>query len=340
MTTDTQQEVAGLLDDNIVFQNKKQIYERPKDNMFRIFMAFILFFAIVFVIIMLVPNVSFIKPVDVNHPMLSNISSLDISSLNISHIANPFYNCSSYNCSYGYLSSTHSWIQPTFISRNAPMTLHKQQNDQFSTNNCNYIFIGDSIIFKWTTMGAKNVLEKYFHWNQSIIYAIGGITTHDVGWRLKQGNGFNSMSKCLKSSNSNNIKHLILLISTNDFGNGLKVKYIIKDYEALVTQIVNYLSDWSYVRLYVIAVFPRADIYPSHNVQIQWDKNNKYFHVINYMNNYIQTLANKYKLVHFIDCNKQLLNGTNVMHSSIFYDMLHLSTTGYEIFAKCILENI
>ena len=71
------------------------------------------------------------------------------------------------------------------------MDRHNKQNNQLIDikQNCEWIFIGNSITFSWNYH--QNIFNKYFNKNNNaIIYAQSGDKIHEIGWRLndKQGN--------------------------------------------------------------------------------------------------------------------------------------------------------
>ena len=114
------------------------------------------------------------------------------------HRAHKGFTCDLWNCESTYINN--KWIEPRkeykvlLPDNNAYyewMDRHNKQNNQLIDikQNCEWIFIGDSITSSWSYH--KNIFNKYFNTNNNaIIYAQSGDKIHEIGWRLndKQGN--------------------------------------------------------------------------------------------------------------------------------------------------------
>lgn len=298
------------------------------------------------------------------------------------HRAHEGFTCDAWNCKTTFNINKNEWIEPRKEYKSKLpdnkiyyewMERHKQQNKQLinSQQQCEWIFIGDSITFSWNYH--QNVFNKYFNTNNNaIIYAQSGDKIHEIGWRLnnKQENGFKNMQQCL----NNNIgqTNIVLLIGTNDIGSGTKYDIILQDFMILLDQltqfIVNNNNKNNNVKLYLLAIFPRGETYISFNDRMEmkdqlkqtenFNVDNAYFYSINFINDYLKYFAQNYDkdYIEYLDCNEYFMKDINIiefkdndddlheyktgtMTLDTMDDMLHLNEKGYEQLAQCILHN-
>eukprot|EP01084_Bolivina_argentea_P140782 247435_1 len=299
------------------------------------------------------------------------------------HRAHDGFTCDSWNCQPTFDVSSDQWITPRkqYILTDKPkyhqwINTHNLQNKQLmdSKQQCEYIFIGDSISYSWNYY--PNIFNKYFNQNNNgMIYAQSGDKIHEIGWRLKnkQGNGFKKLKHCLLNGNAKQ-KSIILLIGTNDIGAGSTYDVALNDYMILLQQLLEFMIDINKhinVMLYVMGIFPRGETYVSFadrqkkkdtmSTFEDWNVDNKYFYSVNFMNDYLKYFAdnNVNGNIKYIDCNENLFDDNNknmvefkdkkgVLHEyrtgamsiDIMEDMLHLTEKGYDRWSNCILQHI
>ena len=263
--------------------------------------------------------------------------------------------CDSYKCQPTFNHTTNEWLDQhiALIPKDPWSKAHESQSEELVDPNqqCQYVFIGDSIIYKWN----KRIFDRNFNQNQSgVIYAQNGDKVHEIGWRLNQGDGFKNMRQCMLSHKSPQ-KSIVLLIGTNDVGFfGGPYDVAVRDYDALLNQFGGFLEDINKeqrVVLNVLAIFPRG--------KQEWDGTNSFFHTINFINEYLKSFIERQdnRNMRFIDCNRYLLQRsdsvdwtdskggihrfiTGYINTTILPDRLHLSATGYELWTKCLKQHL
>jgi len=204
--------------------------------------------------------------------------------------------------------------------------LHKQQLR--NSNPCPIVFLGDSITEGWYQDPFSRVRntkprEKNFKLFQATfgdnahIFAIGGDRIHELGWRLT--NGLQSTLEECKP------KKLLLLIGTNDFGAGEDFDVVRKEYELFLFQIQKALPSTS---IFLLPLMPRSTLMRGDS--FAWDDSEPYYEDLTRFNEFLESLSPPK-----IHCNS-LFFQNGVISREIFYDFLHPSERGYEIWAQCL----
>merc|ERR1712098_15866 len=212
--------------------------------------------------------------------------------------------------------------------------------------------------FRWK--GNQKMFDESFNTDHNgVIYGHDGDIIMDIGWRLKNGDGFKKMRQCLLNQNVGKSaqKSMILLIGTNNVGGDMDHDASLRNYESLMHQFAEFLVDANQeqkVMLYVMAIFPRANRQSSG----EWNPENKYFYRIQFMNEYLRSVADRHRdNMQFVDCNDQFLANastvaypdhrnhshqftTGLIEKSIMPDLLHLSVEGYHRWADCLKKHM
>lgn len=270
--------------------------------------------------------------------------------------------CAAWNCTSAYNTTTGLWFDRWSNTFGA---LHESQNNELTDPNqkCEHIFIGDSITYRWggflgptsqSLTSNRTMFNEGFNTDHNgIIYGHDGDRIMDIGWRLKNGDGFKKMRECLLNPNVEKSaqKSMILLIGTNDV-TWMDHDASMRDYENLMHQFAEFLEDVNQeqkVVLYVMAIFPRGN---------GWNQDNPSFYQIQFMNEYLASFVDQQDdSMQFVDCNDQFLaNTTNVeyqdkgghshqfmtgvIEASIMPDRLHLSVEGYQRWTDCLKKHM
>ena len=267
--------------------------------------------------------------------------------------------CNPWKCQPTFNHTTNKWLDQhiAMIAEGPWREAHKSQSEELLDPNqqCQYVFIGDSITYRWRDN--QQIFDRNFNQNRNgVIYAQGGDKIHEIGWRLNQGDGFKNMKECL-SNNKSPQKSIVLLIGTNDMGWNIGYDIALRDYNVLLNQFAEFLEDINKeqkVVLNVMAIFPRGYAEIPH-----WNMNNTMFERISFMNEYLKSFIERQDNdnMRFIDCNGDLLQNvgslqwtdfkggvqrliTGYINTAFLPDRLHLSATGYKLWAECLKKHL
>ncbi|MDF1843343.1 MAG: sulfatase-like hydrolase/transferase [Rubripirellula sp.] len=171
-------------------------------------------------------------------------------------------------------------------------------------------FIGDSITQGWEGRG-KSVWDKYYGSRNAINLGIGGDRTEHVIWRLTHGN----LGKIQP-------KVAVVMIGTNNTGHfDQDPKEVADGVERILEILQQRLPD---TKIVLHGIFPRGpdslDLKRLNNVAI---------------NQHIRRFADGDR-VHYLEVGDQFLEPDGTISKAIMPDLLHLSTEGYERWAKAL----
>ncbi|MEM7476606.1 MAG: sulfatase/phosphatase domain-containing protein [Planctomycetota bacterium] len=186
----------------------------------------------------------------------------------------------------------------------------KEISDKAKNGDADIAFIGDSITQGWEGRG-KSVWEKYYGEREAINLGIGGDRTEHVIWRLTHGN----LGKIKP-------KVAVLMIGTNNTGHFLQEP---TEVAAGVERILEILKErLPETKILMHGVFPRGpsplDEMRLNNIAI---------------NQNIRRLADGERVEYF-EIGQQFLESDGSISRQIMPDLLHLSTEGYERWAKAL----
>ena len=194
--------------------------------------------------------------------------------------------------------------EPGWRDRDAAITKKAQQGD------VDLAFIGDSITHGWEGRG-KDVWEKYYSERKAINLGIGGDRTEHVIWRLTHGN----LGKIQP-------KVAVMMIGTNNTGHFTQdPAEVAQGVKRILEILAQRLPD---TKVILHGIFPRGpnklDEKRLNNVAI---------------NQFIRRFDDGDR-VHFMEIGDQFLEPDGSISTEIMPDRLHLSSEGYERWAKTL----
>ncbi len=201
----------------------------------------------------------------------------------------------------------HSAIKPV-PRAGGWMKRHESFNTRVAQGKVDLVFIGDSITQGWEGKG-KKAWAKFYGKRNAVNLGIGGDRTQHVIWRLDNGNLYRIKPKAA-----------VIMIGTNNSGANTS-KQIADGVEAIVKQLRNKTPK---TKILILGVFPRGAT-PA-------DKRRK---VNEGANAIFKKLADG-KAVHYLDIGPKFLEKDGTLTRKIMPDLLHLSETGYTIWAESI----
>lgn len=180
------------------------------------------------------------------------------------------------------------------------------------------LLIGDSITHYWETnqmckTDGQSVWDKYWAGKKVANFGIGSDRTQHLLYRLKNGN----LSQIRP-------KAVVLMIGTNNTSSGHAAYDIVRGTQRIIEEIHKHSPD-SKVLLY--EVFPRL-----RGGQAAQDNTAR-------INALLPNLADGERVI-FCSINDQLLDEQGAPNKAIFFDGIHITAEGYEIWAQDILENL
>ena len=212
-------------------------------------------------------------------------------------------------------------------------------------------FVGDSITEGWIRTGFSATQpsvpqpEAEAIWRESfarrynaVNLGIGGDRVQDVGWRVQQG-----LLAPLQL-----VRVVVLLIGTNDLGNGEAADVALAELKVLLQQVHAALPA---ARILTVAVFPRGGDEgvprtPSFHRSGWWSAAaNNHHPSIHTINRGLEQFAAAAPYATYVDCNSAFVRRAANTHNSyipvdIMYDLLHLTAQGYKAWASCLLPEL
>jgi len=185
---------------------------------------------------------------------------------------------------------------------------HQLINDRAKAGDVDLLFIGDSITQGWEGAG-KDVWAKFYGNRKAMNAGIGGDRTQHVLWRLENGN-----IEGIKP------KAAVIMIGTNNSGSNTS-EQIADGVKAIVAKLRKELPE---MKILVLGIFPRGA-----------DKSDVRRQVNEGANQLIQAVADG-GMVQYLDIGNEFLEEDGTLSKDIMPDLLHLSPTGYEIWAEAI----
>jgi lysophospholipase L1-like esterase len=209
------------------------------------------------------------------------------------------------------VSGEHSAIDPAPRPDQGWKDRHQSFNKRVTEvgDKAKLIFIGDSITQGWEGAG-KQVWTESFAQYDAVNLGIGGDRTQHVLWRLDNGN--------LEHLNP---KAAVVMIGTNNSnGEDNSVEQIAEGVRAIVQKLRSKLPE---MKILLVAIFPRGE-----NPNPQRGK-------ILQVNQIIRRLADNQN-VFWVDFGQKFIDDKGQIPRELMPDYLHLSETGYKIWADSI----
>ena len=203
---------------------------------------------------------------------------------------------------------THSAVSPEPRSGNW-MKRHESFNQRVAKGHVDLIFIGDSITHGWEGNG-RSVWAKYYAKRNAVNLGIGGDRTQHVLWRFDNGN--------VKSISP---KVAVVMIGTNNSADGRNTAVEMIDG---VTAVIDKLrAKLPKTEILLLDIFPRGQ-----RINAQRGK-------ILQVNQVLSRLDIR-PHVTFLRIGQNFISPDGSIAKDIMPDFLHLTTEGYEIWAKSI----
>ena len=189
------------------------------------------------------------------------------------------------------------------------MKRHESFNQRVAKGNVDLIFIGDSITHGWEGNG-RSVWAKYYAKRNAVNLGIGGDRTQHVLWRFDNGN--------VKSISP---KVAVVMIGTNNSADGRNTAVEMIDG---VTAVIDKLrAKLPKTEILLLDIFPRGQ-----RINAQRGK-------ILQVNQVLSRLDIR-PHVTFLRIGQNFISPDGSIAKDIMPDFLHLTTEGYEIWAKSI----
>ncbi len=174
------------------------------------------------------------------------------------------------------------------------------------------VFLGDSITAGWGRN--KEIWDKAFGAYKPANFGIGGDRTQHVLWRITNG-----------ELDGIKPKAVVLMIGTNNTGSDSP-----ESIAQGITKIVSTIqSKQPQAKILLLAVFPRGE---KPNANPGRDK-------IKIVNSIISKMDDG-KKVHYLDIGGKFLQPDETISKDIMHDFLHLTPTGYQIWADSIAPKL
>lgn len=186
---------------------------------------------------------------------------------------------------------------------------HQATNARVSKGDIDLVWIGDSITQAWESEG-REVWKEYYGKRKALNLGFSGDRTQHVLWRLAHGN-IDGISP----------KAVVIMIGTNNSnGDDCTADQIVDGVRAIVRTVREKLPQ---TRVLLLGIFPRGE------------RPNAQRGKIAAVNSSIARLADG-ESVRFLDIGDRLMEDDGRISPKIMPDFLHLSSAGYEIWAKAV----
>jgi lysophospholipase L1-like esterase len=189
---------------------------------------------------------------------------------------------------------------------------HRQLVEKAHTGRIDAYFLGDSITRRWGALDYPDFLahwKKSFHgWNAGD-FGWGGDSTHQILWRIQNG-----------ELDGVKPKVIVLLAGTNNIGDKPKSGAAVDAAEGIAAIIETCQAKAPEATIILMAIFPRNDNEESNRLVAD-------------ANRLIAGYADG-KKVRFLNINDQLADGQGKLFEGMTVDNLHLTLKGYEVWAK------
>lgn len=198
---------------------------------------------------------------------------------------------------------------------------HKQFLEIVAKGKADVIFLGDSITQGWEGAGKKAWAEHFAPLN-AVNLGIGGDQTGHVLWRITEGKELAPIKP----------KVAVIMIGTNNTG-GHSAEQIAGGIKAIVEELRKQKPE---MKILLLGVFPRAGGIGKEDKVAPADKLNA---KIKQINTIIAKLDDG-KTVFYKDIGEKFLTKDGGLSREVMPDLLHLSPTGYDIWAAAIKDDV
>ncbi|MFT3782822.1 MAG: family 43 glycosylhydrolase [Nibricoccus sp.] len=213
---------------------------------------------------------------------------------------------------FAQLSSDNTTEHAAYPSWNNGPAAHQQLLEKARKGKIDLYFLGDSITRRWGALDYPEFLAHWkscFHGWNAADFGWGGDSTHNILWRIQNG-----------ELDGVNPKVIVLLAGTNNIGKEPKPDAARDTIEGIEAILATCKAKAPKATIVLMAIFPRNDG-PDSNKAIAE------------ANRALEKFADG-KQVRFLNINDQLADKEGKLFPGITVDNLHLSLKGYEIWAK------
>jgi lysophospholipase L1-like esterase len=219
-----------------------------------------------------------------------------------------------------------AWAAPGFAAEDKP-TMPKERTDELGKSQIREInadikkmdgkidlaFLGDSITRRWRGEGNKEVWDKYWGSYRAVNMGIGGDTTQNVLWRLKNGQLDDYQARVF-----------VVMIGTNNcWGKKTDPAEVAAGIKAILELIH---SKQPNARILLLSILPTGDKpNPGREPRAA-----------------INALISKFQSssVRYMDISGRFLEPDGTISKDVMPDFLHLAPKGYEIWSEAIKDKV
>ena len=222
---------------------------------------------------------------------------------------------------YGLAGKSHSAVTPADRAHvEWWMPRHEQVLERVAQGTAELIMLGDSITHGWERNG-KDTWDRYYAPRNAVNLGFSGDRTQHVLWRLDNGEVSGISPKLA-----------VLMIGTNN-SNDDTAEAIADGIKAVCAKLRAKLPD---TKILILAIFPRASGSSAERKLIengatfndQWGRNDE-------ASKLVSEIADD-KMIYYLDINESFLDESRVLTREVMPDLLHLSVSGYKIWAEAI----
>jgi lysophospholipase L1-like esterase len=189
---------------------------------------------------------------------------------------------------------------------------HKTFTAQAKKGGIDLLFLGDSITQGWGTDG-KAVWDKYYAPLKAANFGIGSERVEHLLWRVQNGNLDGIQPKVV-----------VLLIGTNNIKRDTAPQ-VAEGVKAVIGEI---RSRSPQTKILLLALFPRAE------TPTEWQRVK-----VAEINTHLAPLHDG-RQVFFLDVGRAFLKPDGKLSKGIMHDFLHLTPTGYQIWADAMKDKL
>ena len=185
---------------------------------------------------------------------------------------------------------------------------HEAYNARIKQGHVNLIFVGDSITQRWDRQGTQ-IWQKYYSRRDAVNLGVDGDRTQNVLWRLDHGN-----------IDGIDPEVAVVMIGTNNSDDGDTAEGIARGITAVCKKLRQKLPE---TKIILHAIFPRG---PKPSAQRE-------------LNARASELALKIadgKTIFYMDIGDKFLEPDGSISTDIMHDYVHLTATGYRVWAEAI----
>lgn len=188
--------------------------------------------------------------------------------------------------------------------------LHARFMEQGAQGNIDILFLGDSITAFWQSPWARRLWESTYAVRRSANFAIGGDTTENILWRIRDGELRDVRPKVV-----------VLLAGINDLILRGEPANVVQGIMDILSEVQALLPD---TKVLVLAIFPSAQ------------PGSRRRKLIDEANAMLCTRLEGRSRTLFVDIGSRFLKSDGTVSRTVMPDRVHLSTRGYRIWGDAM----